>query len=370
MKTQLLQDIDENGSAARRLTPAPPVGAKGAAHPKPAPAVWRRPQAPGTPSSRYPFTGPFTAPFNAPQRATASSMRRASEPGRPPGERRMPFASPFPPAPAGDAGAASGAMAAGPDAAAAPRASDASFTAEMPPWLAERLREDAAARSEWRWRGAWTRRLLTSGVAAVLLALVGAGALWLYRETRDEGALTVVANVAPVDAAPAAGAGAVPSPSPALVPVLPRAAVTAPREAGMQGRSSATSAAISTAPGITDLSAFAPAPATRAAPVSAVPTASAASDSPAPSATRTERRADAATGRPSGRTAERTSSRPARTVAKAEPGTAAVTQDDDRPATRRRREETLMQCRVLGYDERTCIRRGCDMTRFGLACKG
>jgi hypothetical protein len=37
---------------------------------------------------------------------------------------------------------------------------------------------------------------------------------------------------------------------------------------------------------------------------------------------------------------------------------------------RRRREETLLQCRALGYDEGQCIRRECEMTRFGLACRG
>jgi hypothetical protein len=43
---------------------------------------------------------------------------------------------------------------------------------------------------------------------------------------------------------------------------------------------------------------------------------------------------------------------------------------DNGPTPAQRREETLMQCRVLGYDERECTRRGCMMTRFGLACPG
>ena len=37
---------------------------------------------------------------------------------------------------------------------------------------------------------------------------------------------------------------------------------------------------------------------------------------------------------------------------------------------RQRYEETLMQCRAHGYDERTCLQRGCEMTRYGFACKG
>jgi hypothetical protein len=40
------------------------------------------------------------------------------------------------------------------------------------------------------------------------------------------------------------------------------------------------------------------------------------------------------------------------------------------PSPRRRREETLMQCRAHGYDARQCVERACTMTRFGLACKG
>jgi hypothetical protein len=29
-----------------------------------------------------------------------------------------------------------------------------------------------------------------------------------------------------------------------------------------------------------------------------------------------------------------------------------------------------MQCRAHGYDERQCLQRGCEMTRYGFACKG
>jgi len=50
--------------------------------------------------------------------------------------------------------------------------------------------------------------------------------------------------------------------------------------------------------------------------------------------------------------------------------TAAKAAPENGPAGRRKREETLLQCRALGYDERQCIRRGCEMTRFGLACRG
>jgi hypothetical protein len=43
---------------------------------------------------------------------------------------------------------------------------------------------------------------------------------------------------------------------------------------------------------------------------------------------------------------------------------------DSEPSARQRHEETLMQCRAHGYDERQCLQRGCEMTRYGFACKG
>jgi hypothetical protein len=43
---------------------------------------------------------------------------------------------------------------------------------------------------------------------------------------------------------------------------------------------------------------------------------------------------------------------------------------DSEPSARQRHEETLLQCRAHGYDDRQCVERGCEMTRFGFACKG
>jgi hypothetical protein len=40
------------------------------------------------------------------------------------------------------------------------------------------------------------------------------------------------------------------------------------------------------------------------------------------------------------------------------------------PSPRERREETLMQCRAHGYDERQCFQHACTMTRYGFVCKG
>jgi hypothetical protein len=61
---------------------------------------------------------------------------------------------------------------------------------------------------------------------------------------------------------------------------------------------------------------------------------------------------------------ERAAVKQRRTVASSEPKPPAE------PTDRRRREETLLQCRAHGYNERQCIQRSCVMTRFGLACKG
>jgi hypothetical protein len=49
--------------------------------------------------------------------------------------------------------------------------------------------------------------------------------------------------------------------------------------------------------------------------------------------------------------------------------TSADARENDR-SHRQRSEETLMQCRAHGYDERQCLQRGCEMTRYGFACKG
>jgi hypothetical protein len=60
-----------------------------------------------------------------------------------------------------------------------------------------------------------------------------------------------------------------------------------------------------------------------------------------------------------------------RSHARRRPKAEASADDADSEALyRQRREETLMQCRAHGYDERQCFQRGCEMTKFGFACKG
>jgi hypothetical protein len=49
---------------------------------------------------------------------------------------------------------------------------------------------------------------------------------------------------------------------------------------------------------------------------------------------------------------------------------AAVAAAKATPSPGQRREETLRECRALGYDARQCVQRACSMTRYGLVCRG
>jgi len=189
-----------------------------------------------------------------------------------------------------------------------------------PEWLAELMREDAALAASRQASAHWKRRLLGWTAAAGALALLAGGGLWLVEARRVDGALVVVAQTAPAAARTAPGQPPPARQAPMPVPV-PASVAPAPARVG---------AAPS---GIDHDVAF---------PATVVET-------PAP--------------RRKPETKPRTT--------KPE-----VTKPETKPAAergmsaRQRREETLMQCRALGYDERQCIRRGCAMTRFGLACRG
>lgn len=195
-------------------------------------------------------------------------------------------------------------------------------TASEPDWLAELMRQDAARADAQQKAGRWRRRVFGWSIGAGVLALVAAAALWMIEARRVDGAMEVVAAGVPAAEAPdaaastsgtmAAGSPAltpapVPAPAPTLAPVL-----SSPRPA----------------PTILE-EVVKP-----AAPVSAEPA--------IPGIRREHAISKAASRAP----VERVQS------------------------DRRRREETLLQCRALGYDEGQCIRRECEMTRFGLACRG
>lgn len=379
MKTQLLQDFQESGSAQAPPPHPPEPPPQG----EPAPAAPARPARPAVwhgPGAQRPGAGP------AEQRADPGAMQRAPDtqargvgvaieawaertaqhrplPDDPtvPGQQarashvpppRQPEPSPRafdhvppprPPEPAPEPR-----IDAGIDPGTIPRPTQPDAEAE---WLAARLRDDAARREEPAWSSVWKRRLVTWSIAGSLLAALAAGGLWLYEENRVDGALVVVANTSaespaptPAPAPASRGAQAFAAGSPAPVSPLP---VQAPPADAVKPLPAPPEPDAATTP--------APAPALDAP---ATPTAGAAAApvdvSPPP------RRAPhhASSARRHGTAQAR------RAHAQDEPAAAAA------PSARQRREETLMQCRAHGYDERQCFQHGCLMTRYGLACRG
>jgi len=339
MKTQLLQDLQESGSA-----PAPPV-------PPPAPpkrpAVWHGPgaqradagsavqRADHGPMQRAPETsarGKGVAIEAWAERAAQARPARPAppvdeatvpgvearprpEPPRPPEPPPMAERHEMPdhiPPPRADAGTI-------------PRPFERDVEAE---WLAARLREESPA-----WSSMWKRRLITWSIAGGLLASLAAGGLWLYEENRVDDALVVVANTQPAGQPPAAQAFAAgsPAPTPVQPAVAPEAVKPVPEQVPEQER---------VAPVVDDK----PPAAVDAAPVDVTPPRRASRDRPAAK--------------------KRTATKARRAAVPDAPSAAAST------SPRQRREETLMQCRAHGYDARQCIERGCTMTRYGLACKG
>jgi hypothetical protein len=209
-----------------------------------------------------------------------------------------------------------------------------------PEWLAALLARDAEELSEAQANRRWMRRLLTWGTAGAALVLLAAGGLWLYQDNRVEGALVVVANTSPP-----------PAPAAAARPSLTGSSVALPASAGV---------------------AQARAPAMPLTPVAA-----ASSDKPAPVAALTVKKESAAPSnaepdKPLQQAEAIPAPRPRRTQVRKHPkpeARAEIPADTEAPS-RQRREETLMQCRAHGYDDRQCRQRGCEMTRFGFACKG
>lgn len=250
-----------------------------------------------------------------------------------------------------------------------------------PDWLTERLARDAALNSRSEWAGRWSRRVGAWGTAGVLLALLAGGGFWLYQQSEVEGALVVVANTNPSQATATLSAPAQPGPVRAT-----------PANAGAATAGDRTVAALPATP--TTVPAPAPSPTSAAAPpmetqnasgveatggLAGSSTAAASGDKPAASgASEAPEQASPVEG--SNRTvvpvpvadaprasAPKRQRSPSKKRAKVE---ARAAEPDREPSPRQRREETLMQCRAHGYDERQCMQRGCEMTRFGFACKG
>jgi hypothetical protein len=346
MKTQLLQDFQESGSAPAAPAPTPAPAPPSPPVPPRRPAVWHGPgsqraeagaaaqRADPGPMQRAPEVSARGKGVAIEALADRIAQQRTARPAPPPpvadatlpgSEARQPPAPPRPsepppppppadhiPPPRAEAGPGT-----------IPRPVEPDIEAE---WLAARLREEAAARAAPAWSSLWKRRLVTWSIAGGLLAALAAGGLWLYEENRVEDALVVVANTSPAVPPPpvqAFAAGA-PASAPAQPAVAPEPVKPLPE----------------------------PAPEPVAASVDVKP--------PPPVDVSPPRRTPRA-----GSAAKKRSTAKAR-----RPAVPAAPPVPANPSPRERREETLMQCRAHGYDARQCIERACTMTRYGLACKG
>jgi hypothetical protein len=192
------------------------------------------------------------------------------------------------------------------------------YFASEPDWLVELMRQDAERADARQRAGQWRRRVFTWAIAAGALAALAAGGFWLVEDRRVDSALVVVAETSPSSAAPAAPG------------------TTAKAETPSAATLESIAPTVERIPALPML--------TRPPPEVASPVDAKAAGSPAQGPGR-ERKPSAARAEAKG-AADRESSE------------------------RHRREETLLQCRALGYDEAQCVKRGCVMTRFGLACRG
>jgi hypothetical protein len=376
----------DRAAQSRSAAPATP------AMPKPGPASGAQ-TLPGRPARQDPLPPPpATAPAAAQARATARP-----DPQDPP--QRPARQDPLPPPPAAAPTAAQARVAGRPDpqdlpqrqaprdraldtgpaAPPEPLADDVTIprspsTVDDADWLAARLRADAVLRDAPARVRFGKRRVVVWSLAGGLVAAVAAGGLWLYEDNRVDGALDIVARTAPAGRAPAAaGSGTQAYAAPQTVPAVRPAATTdivrpvpdATAVAAVPNppvSDTATAAAVPTPP-VSDTAA--------ASAVQAPPAAGAADRSVKTVDTTTARAADI-------EPPQRAAHQPVAAHKRPAPKTPHARAHDTPPAARaaaepsplQRREETLLQCRAHGYDERQCVRHACTMTRYGFVCRG
>jgi hypothetical protein len=357
MKTQLLEDFDESGSApSKGAAPAAPPAAPIAPDAPAAPVTQTAAQAAAqvaAPADAGPAVPVRPAVWQRPRQVEAAAAEPApavveappvQAPVRPRGFAPQPTASGTTTVPLGDI--------------TAPAWPQGTAPGGDPDWLRERLARDAAVRQRTEWDGMWKRRLASWGAAGVLLALLAGGGLWLYEQSRVEGALVVVANTNPAPEAHALRPAGLQPPAapaaPAVEQVAPESAGTAavggtagPLTGSGAGSGTGSSTGSSTGPG--------PDPA---------PTVDTAAPQTPAFADRTV--VPVATDVPPAAKPKHKRSRVSR---HSEPEARADVREGER-SYRQRYEETMMQCRAHGYDERQCLQRGCEMTKYGFACKG
>jgi hypothetical protein len=334
MKTQLLEDFDESGSAP---------GAQ------PHPAVWRRERHVDVRAPSIPSTPPDAV------RDTPAPPGRPIWRPNPAIEPEPARAEPLRVQPHGFA----------PQPAVLPGGGD-------PDWLAAHLARDAALNERSEWNGRWTRRLAAWGAAGVVLALLAGGGLWLYEQSQVDGALVVVANTNPaptaVVARPVTGRDA--TGLPAVAPVASSVATSATPATPIttQVQAQAATPAVRNATGADATGGLAGASAgasTASSDAENVP-----DNPPVQSSPENYPRSVAAVNLAQPNATHGAPKRPRSHLRKHPKADTSAAIQDSEPTYRQRREETLMQCRAHGYDERQCFQRGCEMTRFGFACKG
>jgi hypothetical protein len=198
------------------------------------------------------------------------------------------------------------------------------------------------------------RRAAAWGTAAVLLGLLACGGLWLHGKSKVEGAIPVLATTKPVPApsAPRSSAYAAPDVSVSARPD-PSSGRKAKAGAVESRRLTAGAAEVPTPPPVRTTAVDNDARETRA---------------PAEHASDSNWENLPQDG------AYTSKHRPARMSARVRKHARAESSFDTLPDSEslplERLDETLLHCRAHGYGKEECLDRGCAMTRFGFVCKG
>ena len=353
MKTQLLQDIDESHPNSSSLPTK--------ADPSPVEAIPLRPRSFAEQWRQAGLSRPREAPASTPRNAGQAAPAHAPPPAdaAPPAHEAPPVHAP---------GFA--------DAAPAPKAHETASAPEpaiQPPAFAFDGIDGLAAqlRSEPGWFDRWGRKAASwsLGLAGAVL-LAGAG-VWVYNESKLERTLAAVAKSSPqvsdakpapaIEALPPASA-AVQAPAAAVPPAAPATPLTAPPGAQLVMLNEAPVAPAKDAATPPEGVAVIKETSAAARDVAEVNLKGA---KPAKASIKAVRNAKA--------------NAPAPVAAAVAPRKAKRDKAEARLAPAAPSEEaehasqlalTLKQCRIEGYHAQQCLKRGCVLTKYGLACKG
>jgi hypothetical protein len=319
MKNQLLEDLDDSQSRppvlpVRRIQAVPP----------PQPSV----------AEQAPSAAPDAAPPPGARQRAGVWRSRAQSPLPPPPLHAAP---PEPPPEAPRMGRIEPQI--------------ASFSSREPDWT-NPLPPDEPA-----WTERWGRKVLGWTAVAGLAVAVSATAGWMIRETRVESTLAVVADhtpstapvaPAPIPAEPVAYADPEPETPPPLRMLPPEPGAPAPVALAQEPTPPVEKPAVTAAPKPAPKATAKP-PVERRVATAGVKRERPQAKKPAPKPARERVLARAVT--------PPAPARPVQPVTQAPPSESPLA-------------ETLRLCRAAGYHATACIKRGCEATRFGLACRG